>query len=163
MVQKLKKAPVSLSEDIPRDYLLLRDKAMHSLRIGTMRNMKSVITGIFFPSLGFREYTLKEKINLWVGKSRSGVSCLLKTMLKTDLSQSVTELQIPVYFFHGIYDYTCCCSVAESYFLKIKAPIKGFYRFEQSAHSPIFEEPGKMQKIIREDVLKGTNKLADLK
>lgn len=50
---------------------------------------------------------------------------------------------------------------AEAYFEKLKAPIKGFYAFAQSAHSPIFEEPARAQKILREDVLAGTNRLAD--
>jgi hypothetical protein len=47
------------------------------------------------------------------------------------------------------------------YFEKLKAPVKGFYTFEQSAHCPIFEEPEKAQKILREDVLVGANSLAD--
>ena len=41
--------------------------------------------------------------------------------------------------------------------------MKGFYIFEESAHSPMFEEPEKMQKILREDVLAGENNLADEK
>jgi pimeloyl-ACP methyl ester carboxylesterase len=53
--------------------------------------------------------------------------------------------------------------VARSYFEVLKAPIKGFYTFDHSAHSPILEEPGKVQKIVREDVLAGTNTLADEK
>jgi len=52
--------------------------------------------------------------------------------------------------------------LAKSYFEKIKAPVKGFYTFERSAHSTIFEEPEKAQKILREDVLFGRNNLADL-
>jgi hypothetical protein len=36
-------------------------------------------------------------------------------------------------------------------------------RRQKSAHSPFFEEPGKMEKIIREDVLTGLNNLADNK
>jgi hypothetical protein len=44
-----------------------------------------------------------------------------------------------------------------------QSPFKGFYTFEHSAHSPMFEEPEKMQQIIREDVLQGTNNLADEK
>jgi hypothetical protein len=51
--------------------------------------------------------------------------------------------------------------LAKGYFEKLNAPIKGFYTFEQSAHSPMFEEPEKMQKILLEDVLTGTNDLAD--
>jgi hypothetical protein len=41
--------------------------------------------------------------------------------------------------------------------------MKGFYTFEQSAHSPLFEEPEKMLRILLEDVLAGTNNLADAK
>jgi putative lipase involved disintegration of autophagic bodies len=71
------------------------------------------------------------------------------------------ELDIPVYFFEGVYDYTCSYKVAKSYFEVLKAPLKGFYTFEQSAHSPVFEESAKALKILREDVLTGTNRLAD--
>jgi len=41
--------------------------------------------------------------------------------------------------------------------------VKGLYTFESSAHSPTFEEPKKVLKILREDVLAGTNNLADKK
>ena len=39
--------------------------------------------------------------------------------------------------------------------------VKGLYTFNQSAHSPLFEEPEKMRRILREDVLAGANRLAD--
>jgi hypothetical protein len=45
--------------------------------------------------------------------------------------------------------------LAKEYFDLLKAPIKGFYTFEQSAHSPLFEEPEKMRQIFIEEVLKG--------
>jgi hypothetical protein len=63
----------------------------------------------------------------------------------------------------GVYDYTCSYTLAKEYFEQLKAPVKGFYTFEQSAHSPMFEEPEKTQKILREDVLAGANSLADAK
>jgi len=163
MVKKLEKNPVTLSGGVPHGYFAIRDKAMHNLGVGTTHDMKSVISGIFLPSLFFKEYTLKEKYNLWLGKSHSGVSIMWTKMLNTDLSEKVTEFKIPVYFFHGIYDYTCSYPLAKSYFEKIKAPIKGFYRFDHSAHSPVFEEPGKVLRIIKEDVLNGKNNLADNK
>jgi pimeloyl-ACP methyl ester carboxylesterase len=125
--------------------------------------MKSVISGIFFPSMKCREYTVSEKVNMWVGKSRAGISIVWTNILATDLSEKVTELSIPVYFFEGAYDYTCSSAEAKSYFEKLKAQVKGFYIFEKSAHSPLFEEPDKMLKIIREDVLSGVNNLADIK
>ncbi len=163
MVRKLEEAPVTMTDGTPDAYLALRDEAMHSLGIGTTHDMHSVITGIFLPSLTSRDYTLIEKVNMWRGKSRSGVSLLWDTMLATDLSKQVPELDLPVYFFEGIYDYTCSYTEAKSYFEKLKAPLKGFYTFEQSAHSPLFEEPEKMQHILQEDVLVGVNNLADTK
>jgi pimeloyl-ACP methyl ester carboxylesterase len=84
-------------------------------------------------------------------------------MLATDLSTEVKELSVPVYFVEGIYDYTCSYTLAKAYFDKLKAPLKGFYTFEHSAHSPMFEEPARMQEILRKDVLAGANSLADKK
>jgi pimeloyl-ACP methyl ester carboxylesterase len=152
-----------MTEGVPDAYRVLRDPAMHSLGIGTTHDMKSVISGIFLPSLLCPEYTLIEKVNMWRGKSRAGISILWANILTTDLSKQVPELKIPVYFFEGLYDYTCSYTEAKFYFEKLMAPINGFYTFEQSAHSPLFEEPEKMQHIIREDILKGLNKLADIK
>lgn len=163
MVQQLEAAPVTMSGGTPPAYLAIRDQAMHSLGIGTMRSMDSVVTGLFLPSLASRDYTVTEKVNMWLGKSKSGVSIVWDKMLTTDLSKQVTKLEIPVYFLEGIYDYTCNYSLAKSYFEILEAPVKGFYTFDNSAHSPMFEEPVKMMQIFREDVLKGTNTLADIR
>jgi hypothetical protein len=62
-----------------------------------------------------------------------------------------------------VHDYTCSYTEAKSYFEKLKASVKGFYTFEKSAHSPMFEEPAKVQKILPRDVLTATNSLADEK
>jgi pimeloyl-ACP methyl ester carboxylesterase len=165
MVRILEEAPVTMTVPLPPSYDAVRDEAMHSLGIGTTRDMKSVVSGIFLPSWQFREYTLREKVNLWRGKlfSRSHNFDLWDKMQATDLTKQVTELDLPVYFFHGIYDYTVNYTMAQEYFEKLQAPIKGFYTFEQSAHSPMFEEPEKVRKILLEDVLIGKNSLADAK
>ncbi len=165
MVRKLEAAPPTLTVPLPSAYDALRDAYMHGAGIGTIRDMKSVVTGIFLPSWQFREYTLGEKINLWRGKfySRSRNFSLWDKMQITDLTQQVTQLDIPVYFLHGLYDYTCAYPLARDYFEKLDAPVKGFYTFEHSAHSPMFEEPERMERILLEDVLAGTNNLADVK
>lgn len=165
MLRKLEAAPPTLTVPLPSAYEALRDAYMHGAGIGTTRDMKSVITGIFLPSWQFREYTLREKVNLWRGKflSRSRTFSLWDKMQMTDLSQQVKALEIPAYFIHGVYDYTCAYPLARDYFEQLEAPVKGFYTFENSAHSPMFEEPERMQKILLEDVLAGTDNLADEK
>jgi pimeloyl-ACP methyl ester carboxylesterase len=163
MVRKLEAAPPTMTVPLPAAYEALRDAYMHGAGIGTTRDMKSVVADIFLPSWQSREYTLAEKVNLWRGKvhSRSRDFGLWDKMQATDLAQQVTELAIPVYFFHGQYDYTCAYPLAQAYFDKLDAPLKGFYTFENSAHTPIFEEPEKALAILLADVLNGTYTLTD--
>lgn len=160
MVRRLEACPVTAS-GVPAAYLALRDRAMHTLGVGTMRNMRSVVSGLFLESLRNRELTLGEKVSLWRGKVTTGVSSVWTEMLAADLATRVPEVDVPVYFFHGVHDYTCCREEAASYFDALRAPLKGFYTFDHSAHSPLFEEAGRMLQIIRDDVLAGTNRLAD--
>jgi pimeloyl-ACP methyl ester carboxylesterase len=161
MVRKLETAPVTMMAGTPAAYLRVRDRAMHSLGVGTTRDMTSVLRGIVWPSLTSPHYTLGEKIQLWHSKHSSGVSALWDEMMTIDLAGRVTELALPAYFFHGVYDYTVNYQLAKDYVETLKAPLKGFYTFNRSAHSPIMEEPRKAQQIMREDVLAGTNSLAD--
>jgi len=160
MVEKLENASPGMISPLPDAYLMLRDDAMHGLGIGTTMEMKSVISGIFIPSLINKEYTLKEKFNIWRGKSFSA-GYLRNEMFSIDLTQKVQNLEIPVYFLHGKFDYTCSYDMAKGYLDELQAQVKGFYTFEHSAHSPIFEEPGKMMDILHNDVLSGLNHLAD--
>jgi pimeloyl-ACP methyl ester carboxylesterase len=160
MARQLEAAPIGDKAPLPDAYLKVRDLAMHELGVGTTRDMKSVITGMFLPSLLHREYTLSEKINLWRGKLFSG-SRLWNMQLSTDLTKKVTRLEIPVYFLHGVYDYTVSYPLAKSYFELLEAPVKGFYTFKQSAHTPFFEEPEKVREIMRADVLARSKGLAD--
>jgi pimeloyl-ACP methyl ester carboxylesterase len=147
MVRKLEAAQPTVTGPLPLSYDLLRDDAMHSLGIGTTRDMKSVITGVFLPSLLSRQYTIAEKVNLWRGKVLSR-RLLRDQVFATDLTLQVKELDLPVYFFSGIYDYTTNYTLSKDYYDKLQAPLKGFYTFGQSAHSPFFEEPEKVQEGI---------------
>ena len=160
MVRRLEKARVGDAIPLPDSYLKVRDVAMHGLGVGTTHDMKLIVTGLLLRSLLNREYTLGEKIGMWRGKIFSS-SLLWNTQLSTDLTKKVTRLAVPVYFFHGVYDYTVSYPLARSYYERLDAPVKGFYTFRQSAHSPLFEEPEKMREIVRVDVLTGSKGLAD--
>ncbi len=124
-----------------------RDKAMHILGVGTTRRMKSVITGIFFPSLRMTDYTLKERIDIWRGKSF--VNQTMQDIFTFNTFETVKSVDVPVYFLAGKYDYTCCYELQKEYFDFLEAPEKHFYTFENSAHSPLFEEPEKAEEIIK--------------
>jgi pimeloyl-ACP methyl ester carboxylesterase len=120
---------------------VFRDESMHKLGIGTMRNMSSVIKGIFIPSFFFHGYTVKEKINLWKGKAKiNKYSNLRKEQIDTDLTKTIKEISIPVVFMSGKYDYTVNWELSKSFYETISCNNKKFIIFENSAHSPLFEE-----------------------
>lgn len=159
MLRKLEQ--YSINEINTPSYKNFRDEPMHKLGIGTTHAMKSVISGIFLPVMLHEEYTLMEKVNIWRGKFfTTKTADLWSKLVATDLTKKIIKIDIPVYFVHGIYDYTTSYSLAKDYFTEIEAPLKGFYTFDQSAHSPLFEEPEKMQGVI-EDILTETNKHTD--
>ena len=134
--------------DIPKAYLALRDKAMHRSGVGTMHSMRSVLTGLFIPSLFFREYSFADKIKLWKAKAKSGLSVISNEILSTDLSEKITRIDVPLYIFHGSMDYTVSYALSKAYFKQLQAPVKGFYTFEHSAHCPLFEEPTRWFKSL---------------
>lgn len=162
MLKKFEQYPISAINT--SSYYTMRDAPMHKLGIGTTHNMKSVISGVFLPVMLHKEYTLTEKLNIWRGKAYTTKTAdLWRKLVMTDLTNNVRELDIPVYFFHGIYDYTVSYPLAKDYFDKLQAPVKGFYTFDKSAHSPLFEEPDKIQYILQKDILQGVNSHADKK
>lgn len=140
---------------------MIRDKYMHALGIGTMRNMKSIVWDIFIPSWECRAYTLEEKINIW----RSKFSFLHKTNLQTEIMaanypESIPGIEVPVFFISGKYDLTVNIDLSFDYFERLEAPYKRFFVFEHSAHSPLFEESGRFREILDHEILPAIEKTA---
>ncbi|MCC8122995.1 MAG: alpha/beta hydrolase [Oscillospiraceae bacterium] len=163
MVKKFLSYAGEVPGTFANDYLTssLRDEAMHKLGIGTTRNMTSVISGVFFPVWWCRAYTVTEKINIWRGKAVLNTTGLCGEMYSTDITELIPSLDIPIYFISGIYDYTVSYKLANDYYGQIEAPIKAFYTFYDSAHSPIFEEPERFVQILVEDVRNEQTALSD--
>jgi pimeloyl-ACP methyl ester carboxylesterase len=160
MVAQFSKYPVAEDETflLPFFNSVLRDKAMHELGIGTMRNMKSIMTGIFYPVWLCRAYTIREKFNIWSSKfSFVNKSGLRAEVLALDLPEEVPALAVPSYFMCGRYDLTVNRELSEEYFKILESPLKRFYLFENSAHSPMFEEPERFLEIMVSEVLGGIN------
>lgn len=161
MVRRLEEFPLDRLDTMPAGYRALRDEAMHGLGLGTTHAMRSVVTGIFLPVMETRQYTLGEKIDVWRGKWSDASTRMWNELLATDLTARVGRLAVPAYFLHGVHDYTVSYDLAKAYVATLEAPVKGFYSFADSAHSPVFEEPERVRQILRDDVLAGTNAHAD--
>lgn len=149
MVRRLTAAEVSMEAGTSPEWMRLRDAAMHRIGAGHMREMDSVITGIFLPMWRVRAYTLPEKINIWRGKLWSR-PFFWDAMIRDDLGARLTDFDVPIHVFVGAHDLTANPALSRAYFDAIQAPEKGFHLFENSAHSPLFEEPERAVAILRE-------------
>lgn len=88
----------------------------------------------------FKGYTLKEKLNAVKGMALSNEKLDTEDYSNDNLLKSLPKLQVPVYGLHGKYDYQVSYQLAKEYFAEVAAPDKKFYTFNNSAHSPNFEE-----------------------
>lgn len=160
MIRQLKKFPIETGGDISLKYLVLaRSGGMNKLGIGVMRSMPSMLDFAAIV-LRYKGYTLGEKFKFLKGSSFS-LKHLCDCMMQMDLIEQVPCLQLPVYIFQGRHDYQASYLIAKEFAAALKAPIKGFYTFENSAHSPCLEEPEKMCNILRVDILQNQVSLSD--
>ncbi len=74
---------------------------------------------------------------------------LFKELIQINFFENVQKLHVPVYIIQGRYDYNTPFELAKRWFYSIDAPKKEYVWFEESAHSPNFEEPDKWAKTIR--------------
>ncbi|MFN3556682.1 MAG: alpha/beta fold hydrolase [Bacteroidales bacterium] len=93
-------------------------------------------------------YTLREKLN-FMKSSMFSLEHLWLDVIHTNLFNEIDSMSIPVYIFHGIHDYTTPYPVAKDFYNQLAAPQKEFFTFENSAHSPVMEEPEKFNSILR--------------
>lgn len=154
LLKKLKSFDIRRKDYIPQEYLPLRNRLMHRFGIGTMYQMNSVFQGLVVPIMKFRGYSLREKITLWkANQALQKHTNLRREVMNTNLSTKVKSVEVPLFLFHGSHDFTVNYQLAKSFFKEVEAPVKGFYTFTESAHSPIFEEPERFMMIMITDVL----------
>jgi proline iminopeptidase len=88
------------------------------------------------------------------GKALQGITFSLETLGQSlrgiDYFTQIPEVHIPVYFFSGRYDYLTPQSILKEYFEVLAAPKKELHVFENSAHSPLFEEAESFNRLIIE-------------
>jgi hypothetical protein len=140
-VRKLERFPIDKGGEVSNKYLNVRSKGMMKLGIGVMHHSTSIMDCVM-TVLRYKGYTWKEKSSFPKGNLFS-LNCLWDFVL------------------HGKYDYQVAYTIAKEFVRAVEAPIKGFYTFENSAHSPCFEEPERMCHILCTDVLQGKSVLSD--
>ena len=127
------------------DYIML----LHDAGGGTIKD-KTEFEGITWPIITAKCYTVKEKINYVVSMKMYRTTPLSAELDGFDYRQSLKELKVPSYFISGEYDYNCPWELVKDYNDKIKAPDKRFYLVKNSAHSPLWENPGDTCRVLRD-------------
>lgn len=93
-------------------------------------------------------YTVSEKIN-FMNSSMFSLESMWLDVIDTNFFNEIDSMKVPAYFFQGSHDYTTPYPLAKAFYQQLKAPQKEFFIFENSAHSPIMEEPEKFNTILR--------------
>jgi pimeloyl-ACP methyl ester carboxylesterase len=96
----------------------------------------------------FKGYTIKEKINWFLGADFSMIH-LWPIIFKDTLFESSIKFEIPFYIMQGNFDYQVSQVLAKQYLETIDAPKKAYFAFADSAHSPNMEEPEKFIAVFK--------------
>lgn len=123
---------------------LMKQRAiLHKLGGATYANRKPYWQELLLQEIPImlKEYSISELIKYIRGLSYSPNQPLART--NPDFLNTAKELQVPIYLLLGHHDQNCPYALAEEWYKHLYAPIKKLVWFENSAHSPQWEESQK--------------------
>ncbi len=111
---------------------------------------------LLFDSLGAPEYGLLDKVN-WVRGLIDTFTTVYPQLYGLDFRTNAAQLELPVYFIVGRWDVNAMTPLAEEYFKMLEAPHKELIWFEDSAHTPLWDEPDHFVDVMVNTVLAQTS------
>lgn len=108
-------------------------------KVNTLKDI--ILSSIFSP-----EYTGIDGLKFALG-SKFTADTMWGQNTDVDFIRDLPEAKVPIYFCAGRYDYNTPSILIEKYFNNIVAPEKEIIWFEESAHFPHIEEPGKFAEL----------------
>ncbi|MBS4199236.1 alpha/beta fold hydrolase [Bacillus sp. FJAT-49732] len=152
-----KKAIKKLSEIGMPPWSKLKHDKVHQKYLEVFRGGIShdgkLITKMFKEMLISVEYSFADMINHLKGQFFS-LKMLQDEMKTVNLSNVVHDVKIPIYFCMGRHDLTIPFEPTLTFFNDVVATEKHWIWFEQSAHSPMFEEEEKFLELILNETQK---------
>lgn len=120
--------------------LMTQRAILHKLGGATYANRKPYWQELLFHDVPImrKEYGFKQLIKYIKGLSYSPNQPLGKT--NPDFMNTVKKLDVPVYLLLGHHDHNCPYTLAEEWLNNLQSPDKKLIWFENSAHSPQWEE-----------------------
>jgi pimeloyl-ACP methyl ester carboxylesterase len=94
------------------------------------------------------EYSLRD-VASFLGDSRSRMPTLFADLGEFDAASYGTVFPMPLFLLLGRHDWQTPSTVAREWFETVSAPQKSVTWFEDSAHSPISDEPQRFTEVLR--------------
>ncbi len=136
------------------DDMMIQRNLMTKYGGGTYKGKESLMRSMILPLLRTPEYSLTQLKQYSEGAFFS-LRALWDEVVDHDLFRIAPSLAVPVYLTEGRHDQNTPIPIARRWFESLEAPHKEWIWFEESAHSPIKEEPEKwgetVRRIVREN------------
>lgn len=114
---------------------------------GNYKHPAGMFRSLLLPLLRSPEYSLRDVFRYAAGALYLS-KALWNDVVAVDFT-GVTRLSVPVVITQGRHDYNTPSDIARRWFDRLEAPYKKWIWFEESAHSPIVEEPEKWGREVR--------------
>jgi pimeloyl-ACP methyl ester carboxylesterase len=105
--------------------------------------------------VGAPEYSLVDKLN-WGRGLIEVFNAFYPDLDGRDLMVEAPRLEVPVYFLVGRHDVNAMASLVDEYYQALEAPAKTLIWFENSGHTPLYEESQRFIQVMVEQVLRET-------
>lgn len=114
---------------------------------GTYGETESMMKSMVLPLIKTPEYKLTDLLRYYNGAMKT-LQRLWPSVVAFHLCDTVQALDMPVYLTEGRHDYNTPIPIAQRWYDGLKAPHKEWLWFEQSAHSPIKEQPAEWGEAV---------------
>ncbi len=135
------------------DDLMVQRDYMTKFGGGGYKESASIWTSMILPLLATPEYTLLDLPKYSQGAFYN-LRQLWSEVAQSSFMRDVTTLSVPVYITQGRHDKNTPSQLARAWFDALEAPHKEWFWFEESAHSPIKEEPERWSCVVGEIIRK---------
>ena len=130
---------------------MIRNSILAKYGYGIMHNSKYAMFLFAKDVIFFNGYTIKEKLHYLKGMLISDV--LYKQVIE-DVDAPNVQYECPFFIVHGKYDYLVSEQLSYEFFNSLDVPQKEYIRFDNSAHSPLIEEPMHFVEVVKGLLLK---------
>ena len=121
--------------------------AMNFGGVSTTTNYAGLFRSLLFSMVRSPDYSVADIVRTLRGIRRTP-GALLPDLASTDLVHAVPRLEVPIVLAQGRHDQVAPGDATQRFYDALVAPSKQLVWFENSAHMPHLEEPGKFRDLV---------------